>query len=439
VSKLFTDALPDDATKALDRRFVWRPYTGAEEHQRDDLLVVAGAVGPYLFGTDGTRYIDATGSWWCSTLGHGHPRLRAALIAQVERFAHTLFAGATHEPAARLAAELVEIAPKGLERVFFSDNGSTSVEVALKIAFQAAQQRGETSRTRFLALPGAYHGDTFGAMSVGDLGAFRDVFAPLLFATDRPPPLDDPDDFEPAIAWIEDALATRGASYAALIVEPIVQGAAGMRIYPPAFLARLREATTRAGVLLIADEVFTAFGRTGKLFACEHAGITPDLMCLAKGLTGGTLPFAATLATKDVYDAFSGDRTRALMHGHTFAGHPLGAAVALEALSVYRDEGVIARAADVEARLRAGFSKISERRGVLRTRVLGGAAAADLGDGGYHGAIGWRVRQAALARGIFLRPLGDTVYVTPALTSPLPVIDDLVAGLDEAIGDALEE
>ena len=285
---------PDDLV-ALDRAHVWRPYTSSEDHESRPLFVVDRAEGPWLIGPDGRRVLDASGSWWCNNLGHGHPRLRDAMRQQSERLMHCTFAAATHEPAARLAAELVEVAPTGLNRVFYSDNGSTAVEVALKIAFQYWQQNGQPERKRFLALPGAYHGDTLGAMSAGAVGEFSAVFRPLLFDVSRPEePADH--DWTPVFDALFEELGERGEQIAGVIVEPIVQGAAGMRMYPPAQLGELRKRIDEAGALLIADEVFTGFGRTGPMWACEHAGITPDLLCTAKGLSGGMLPFAATLA-----------------------------------------------------------------------------------------------------------------------------------------------
>jgi adenosylmethionine-8-amino-7-oxononanoate aminotransferase len=409
---------PDELI-ALDRTHVWRPYTSSEDHERRSIFVVDRAEGPWLVSAKGKRVLDASGSWWCNNLGHGHPRLREAIRRQSERLMHCTFAAATHEPAARLAEELAAIAPAGLNRVFYSDNGSTSVEVALKIAFQYWQQNGQPKRRRFLALPGAYHGDTLGAMSVGSVDEFSALFRPLLFEVERPrEPLAQY--WAPVFASLRAILTEHGDQVAAVIVEPIVQGAAGMRMYPPDLLRSLRDAIDDAGTLLIADEVFTGFGRTGPMWASDHAGITPDLLCSAKGLSGGMLPFAATLATDRVYDGFRGDKSRALMHGHTFCGNPLGAAVAREVLAIYRDEAVLASARPKAARIKAAIDAMSEIPGVSSPRALGMCAAFEVGASGYMGKVGWDIADVALELGAHLRPLGNTVYIVP----PLNIGDD---------------
>jgi adenosylmethionine-8-amino-7-oxononanoate aminotransferase len=404
----------DDELLALDRAHVWRPYTSSEDHERRRLFVVDRAEGPWLIAPDGRRVLDASGSWWCNNLGHGHPRLREAIRRQSERLMHCTFAAATHEPAVKLAAELVEVAPTGLTRVFYSDNGSTSVEVALKIAFQYWQQNGRPLRTRFLALPGAYHGDTLGAMSAGDLGEFTGIFRPLLFDVRRPPgPVGD--DWHPVFESLLALISKEADEIAGVIVEPMVQGAAGMRMYPAELLRELREATERVDTFLIADEVFTGFGRTGPMWGSGHAGVTPDLLCTAKGLSGGVIPFAATLATDRVYDGFRGDKTRALMHGHTFYGNPLGASVAREVLAVYRDEQVLEGAKPKARRLAERIAEMSEIAGVSAPRALGMCAAFEVGAPGYMGTVGWSISDQALELGAHLRPLGNTVYVVPPL------------------------
>ena len=327
---------------------------------------------------------------------------------------HCTLAAATHEPASRLAAELAREAPEGLTRVFYSDNGSTAVEVALKIAFQYWQQNGRPTRKRFLALPGAYHGDTLGAMSVGDVDEFTGVFRPLLLDVQRPPDAVD-HHWEPVFERLFALLRDSVDEIAGVIVEPMVQGAAGMRIYPADLLATLRERTRSADTFLIADEVFTGFGRTGPMWACDHASITPDLLCTAKGLSGGVLPFAATLATDRIYDGFRGDKSRALMHGHTFCGNPLGAAIAREVLAIYRDDSVLEAAKPKAARLASRIQSMVDVRGVTAPRSLGMCAAFEVGAPGYMGTVGWQISDAALELGAHLRPLGNTVYVVPPL------------------------
>ena len=415
---------PDEII-ALDRRYVWRPYTSSEDHERKPLFVVDRAEGPWLIATDGQRVLDASGSWWCNNLGHGHPRLRDAIRRQTETLMHCTFAAATHEPAARLASELIEVAPEGLSRVFYSDNGSTAVEVALKIAFQYWQQSDEPERRRFLALPGAYHGDTLGAMSVGAVDDFGAVFRPLMFEVTRPAePVDH--DWNPVFDALFEELRRDGDRVVAVIVEPVVQGAAGMRMYPPELLAQLRRETEAVGALLIADEVFTGFGRTGSMWACDHAGVTPDLLCTAKGLSGGMLPFAATLATERVYEGFRGDKSRALMHGHTFCGNPIGAALAREVLAIYRDDQVIEKAAAKAAEVKAAIEAMSEIEGVAHPRALGMCAAFDVGATGYMGKVGWQISEVALELGAHLRPLGNTVYIVPPLNIEADELDQLL-------------
>lgn len=433
--------LPPELTRAdivaLERRHVWPPYTSSERHESVDPLVVVGGEGPWIEDADGRRLLDANASWWTVTLGHQNPRLRAALVRQAEALMHVSTGGITHAPVALLARELTEVAPEGLSRVHFSDDGSTAVEVAIKAAFQHWQQSGRPTRTRFLALAGAYHGDTLGAASLAALEEFHRVFAPLLFEVIRPPAPDDPHGWERVVEHVERELRADGDRIAAVVVEPLVQGAAGMRMHPPEVLRRLREATLAADTFLIADEVFTGYGRTGRMWACEHAGVTPDLMCVAKGFTAGVLPMAATLATERVYDGFRGGPDRALMHGHTFCGNPLGAAVAREVLAIYREDDIVGQVAAKAPLVRRAFERIAAIPGVRRVRSLGLIGAADLGERGYHGALGWRAFDAALERGAFLRPLGDTVYVTPALNISEDDLALLLSIVEDSIRAAL--
>jgi len=427
----------DEELIALDRAHLWRPYTSSEDHENRPLFVVDRAEGPWLIAADGRRVLDASGSWWSNNLGHGHPRLRDAIARQSKRLMHCTLAAATHEPAARLAAELVEVAPTGLNRVFYSDNGSTAVEVAMKIAFQYWQQNRRPKRQRFLALPGAYHGDTLGAMSVGAVDEFGKLFRPLLFEVQRPP---DPIDrsWESVFEQLLTLLRHGADQVAAVIVEPIVQGAAGMRMYPPELLAALRHETQRLDTFLIADEVFTGMGRTGPMWACEHAGIAPDLLCTAKGLSGGMLPFAATLASDRIYDGFRGDRSHALMHGHTFCGNPLGAALAREVLSIYRDDDVLEAAKSKAIRLKERIERMIEIRGVTAPRALGMCGAFEVGARGYMGTIGWQISDVALNLGAHLRPLGNTVYIIPPLNIGNADLDRLLDIVRESTERVLE-
>jgi adenosylmethionine-8-amino-7-oxononanoate aminotransferase len=426
----------------LARRHLWPPYTSPERHETHDPLVVVAAEGPWLVSHDGRRYLDGISSWWTCTLGHRHPRLVAALAAQLAQLDHVSAGGAIHPTIAALAEELCAAAPAGLERAFFSDDGSTAVEVAVKIAFQYWQQNGRPARTRFLALSSAYHGDTLGAVSLAGAapGSFFTVFAPLMFEVARAPESDGDDDWDRVAAAIEERLARDGDTIAGVVVEPLLQGAGGMRTYPASVLRRIRDACTRADTFLVADEVFTGYGRTGTMWACDQAGISPDLMCVAKGFTAGMLPMAATLATARIYDGFragpSGE-SRALMHGHSFCGHPLGAAVAREILAIYRDEDIVGGVAPRASRIAGALARIAALPGVRRTRQLGIVGAVDLGDGGYGGAMGPRFTDAALRHGLYLRPLGDTAYVCPPLNIPFADLDTLLDGFTAAIEESV--
>jgi adenosylmethionine-8-amino-7-oxononanoate aminotransferase len=401
--------------------------------------VIVEAEGAYLVADDGRRYLDGIASWWTCTLGHRHPRLVAALTAQAARLDHVSAGGAIHPTIASLASELCAVAPAGLERVHFSDDGSTAVEVAVKIAFQYWQQNGRPQRQRFLALSSAYHGDTLGAVSLAGAapGGFFSVFAPLMFEVARAPSLDASDgDWDRVATAIEERLAGDGDRIAGVVVEPLLQGAGGMQMYPPAVLRRIRDAATRADTFLIADEVFTGYGRTGTMWACDQAGVAPDLLCTAKGFTAGMLPMAATLATARIYDGFRagpGGGSRALMHGHSFSGHPIGAAVAREVLAIHRDERIVEGVAPRAARIAAMLAQVAALPGVVRTRQLGIVGAVDLGDGGYAGAMGPRFTEAALRHGLYLRPLGDTAYVCPPLNIPPADLDLLCDGFVAAV------
>lgn len=423
-----------DRLIALERAHVWPPYTPSLRHEGEDPLVVASAEGPYLFDVDGRRYVDASSSWWSQTLGHRHPRLVRALVDQASRLTHVAAGGATHAPVAELAAELAAIAPPGLTRTHFSDDGSTAVEVAIKIAAQYWRQNGRPRRHVFVALGHAYHGDTLGAASLAAIEEFAGIFAPLLFEVWRPPAPDETSGWDPVLSRLEAMLKERADEIAGVFVEPLIQGASGMRMHPASVLAELRRMTQAIDTFLIADEVFTGYGRTGRMWAVDHAGITPDLLCMGKGFTAGILPMGATMATARLYDGFRGGNDRALLHGHTFCGHPLGAAVAREVLAIYRDEAVLEGVNLRAPRIAAAFERMAAIPGVLRTRSLGIVGAADLGEPGYGGSgLGWAVSRAARERGIHLRPLGDTVYTVPPLNVPLEVLDALLEGVEDSL------
>ena len=444
-----TPRIPDakrarESIVRADRAHVWHPYTAADLWENEDPIVVASAKGSWLVDVDGTRYLDGNASWWTKTLGHGHPRLHAALLAQCGQADHVAFAGITHEPAARLAEELVAIAPPGLQRVFFTDNGSGAIEVAVKIAVQSFLQRGLPKKRRFLSLDGAYHGDTIGAASLGGVEIFRRPFSGVLFECFHASP-ESAEGLPSVFAAMEAVLRANSETIAAVFVEPLLQGAEGMRVYPPDLLRHLRALCTELDVLLVCDEVFTGYGRTGPMWACEHAGIAPDLMRLGKAFSQ-LLPMGATLATESLYDTFRGPKQNALLYGHTFAGNPLGAAVAREVLAIYKDEDVLGQVAAKTPKIASAIADLSTIQGVKRPRALGMVGAVDLvgeaspfeGEAAdYLGAAGWRVYREARARGAYLRPLGSTVYVCPPLTIPDSELDSLLDIFSESVRAAL--
>jgi len=393
-----------------DARHVWHPYTQAATEPAP--IAVRSASGARLVLDDGTELVDGISSWWATLHGHGEPRLVEAARAQMERLDHVLFAGATHEPGVALAEELTRVAPEGLTRTFFSDDGSTAVEVALKIALQAHAQRDQPQRRVFVALEGGYHGDTFGAMAVGDPDPFFMPFAPFLFEVQRVPA---------EAAAITSALDQLGERAAGVILEPRLQGAAGMKIHDASVVRATRAACDERGLFLIADEVMTGFGRTGALFSCLACGVTPDLLCLAKGLTGGMYPLSATMATEALYETFLSDvRTRALFHGHTFTGNPTGCAVALESLRVNEERDTPGQLQRVGEWILGGLSSLEGDERVVNLRHLGGMVAFDLTgeDSGYLSARGPKLRGVAREKGALLRPLGNVVYaLPPACTS----------------------
>lgn len=387
---------------------VWRPFTQhATEAEPPVALRTHGAV----IETDRGPLIDAISSWWVITHGHSHPPIMAAIREASERLDQVIFAGLTHEPAESLARELVALAPRGLTRVFYSDSGSTSVEVALKMALGFWRNTGR-ARHRIAVIEGGYHGDTIGTMSVGERGVFNVAYEPLMFAVDRLP---FPAEGGAEMLSAFEALAA-GGDMAAIILEPLILGSGGMRMYGPQVLEGIRRICDRHGVLMIADEVMTGWGRTGEMWACDHAGIAPDILCTSKGLTGGAIPLAATLATEEIFQAhWSEDRSRTFFHSSSYTANPLACAAGLANARIWAAGGM-------QARLKAVAAMQSERLAALArddrfadARQTGTIAAIDLKveAAGYLAAVGQRLRAHALERGVLLRPLGNTVYVMP--------------------------
>ncbi|AHB47954.1 adenosylmethionine-8-amino-7-oxononanoate aminotransferase [Hyphomicrobium nitrativorans NL23] len=394
----------------MARTTIWHPFT---QHGLEPLETeIMRAKGAWLETTDNRRILDAISSWWVVTHGHRHPAIVEAIKTQADRLDQVIFAGFTHPSADALAYKLVSIAPPGLAHVFFSDSGSTSVEVALKMALGYWRGIGEP-RTRIAALEHGYHGDTIGTMSAGSRGLFNATYEPLLFDVVHIPfPVAGR---EQATLDALDA-ACRDAPLAALVVEPLIAGAGGMKIYSAATLAEMKRICAHHGALLIADEVMTGWGRTGTLFACEQAGITPDIMCLAKGITGGSLPLAATLASPAVYDAhFSEDRTRTLFHSSSFTANAICCAAALANIGIWEEESVLDRIAAVSEMQLSQIAALADDARFANPRCLGTIGAIDLRvpDGGYLAAAGPALRAHFLNNGVLLRPLGNTIYVMP--------------------------
>ncbi|HVR05097.1 MAG TPA: adenosylmethionine--8-amino-7-oxononanoate transaminase [Solirubrobacteraceae bacterium] len=418
---------------ALDREHVWHPY-GALPAALPALPVVS-AQGVRLRLADGRELIDGMSSWWCAIHGYRHPALDAAVREQLGRMAHVMFGGLTHEPAVRLAQRLVQITPARLERVFFADSGSVAVEVAIKLALQYQRAAGARGRTRLLTVRGGYHGDTFGAMSVCDpVGGMHSLFTGALpqqvFAERPPDGFDAPRDerFERWAAQVRELAERHSGELAAVIVEPVVQGAGGMRFHSPACVALLREVCDEHGLLLICDEIATGFGRSGALFACEQAGVSPDVMCLGKALTGGYMTLAATLCTADVADAVSGGEGGGLMHGPTFMANPLACAVALASLQLLDSGDWQAQVARIERGLRVALAPARDLPGVTDVRVLGAIGVVQL-DREVNVAA---TTAAAVERGVWLRPFRDLIYTMP----PYVISDEDLAVVGAAVLDA---
>ncbi|GBC82939.1 Adenosylmethionine-8-amino-7-oxononanoate aminotransferase [bacterium HR10] len=413
---------------ARDRRHLWHPYT--QMRTAPPPLPIVRGEGVYLYTDDGRRVLDGISSWWVNIHGHSHPKLNEALARQARELEHVLFAGCTHRPAIELAEQLVALLPPGLTRIFYSDNGSTAVEVALKMAAQYWWNRGDSQRRVFVALHHAYHGDTFGAMSVSEASIFTEPFAPWLFPVRRahapycyrcPLGLTRPSCQISCLNDLERILQEEGERVAAVIVEPMLQGAGGMIVWPAEFLAGVRRLCDRFGTLLIADEVLTGFGRTGRMFACEHAGVRPDILCLSKAITGGYLPLGVTATTEDVYEAFlSEDRRKTFFHGHSYTANPLACAVAIASLEIFRTEGTLARVAALERQLRARLEPLRDLPHVGDVRVIGGVGILELvrdkrtkSAEGYLDRVGPMLAAEFLRRGLLLRPLGNVLYFMP--------------------------
>jgi adenosylmethionine---8-amino-7-oxononanoate aminotransferase len=396
----------------LDRDHLWHPFTQQLGWVEEEPLMIERAEGAQLIDGEGRHYLDGVSSLWCNVHGHRHAGIDGAVHEQLEKVAHSTMLGLSHPGASELAAKLIELAPSGLSRVFYSESGSTATEIALKMAFQFQQQRGgqHTRRTSFVHLREAYHGDTIGSVSVGGIDLFHSTYRPLLFETHAAEPGDAAD--------LERVLSCHEEQIAALIVEPLVQGAAGMLVHPPGYLRAARELCDRFGVLLICDEVATGFGRTGTMFACEQEDVAPDLLCLAKGLTGGYLPLAATLSTERIYEGFLGApaERRTFFHGHTYTGNPLACAAALASLEAFEQERTLEHLQPKIELLAKELDSVAAMPEVAEVRQCGTMVGIDLGEHDPALRLGHRVTLEARERGAIVRPLSDVIVLMPPLS-----------------------
>ena len=430
-----------------DRQYLWHPFTQMAEWMQSDPLVIVRGEGVFLWDEQGRRYYDGNSSLWVNVHGHRHPHIDAAIREQLGRIEHSTMLGLTHPLAAELAERLAGIAPPGLERVFFSDNGSTAVEVALKVAYQYWRHRDRPEKTRFIALEEGYHGDTLGAVSVGGMGLFHSAFRSLCFDAVLAPCPGRGLGLEEALAGMERLLREHGDETAAVIMEPLIQGAGGMLTAPAGYLAGVAELCRRYDALLIVDEVATGFGRTGTMFACEREGVSPDLMCVAKGLTGGYLPLAATLTTAKVFEAFvpSAPERRVFHHGHSYTGNPLGCAAALASLEVFDRERVIEGLPPKIELVRRRLGDFAERPHVRETRQCGLMVGIELArdrDSGepypQEELMGARVCRRSTELGMITRPLGDVVVFMPPLCSSEEELTEMLDLLHQALIEVTE-
>ncbi|MEK6748783.1 MAG: adenosylmethionine--8-amino-7-oxononanoate transaminase [Pseudomonadota bacterium] len=427
-----------------DQSVVWHPCTQMKDHERLPIIPIRRAQGVWLEDFAGKRYLDAISSWWVNLFGHANPRINAALKAQLDELEHVLLAGFSHAPAITLAERLIALAPPGLTRCFYADNGSSAVEVALKMSFHYWRNRGQPQKTRFVTLSNSYHGETLGALAVGDVTLYKDIYKPLLMPVivvpspdcyPRAPEVSCVQHSERMFAAMAQILARQQAEICAVIVEPLVQCAGAMRMYDPVYLRLLRAACDHYGIHLIADEIAVGFGRTGSFFACEQAAITPDFLCLSKGLTGGYLPLSTVLTTSEVYAAFYAEHAaqRAFLHSHSYTGNPLACQAALASLDIFRADDVIEKNKSLSAHMARALAPLHVHPHVAEVRQTGMIAAVELvADRATrtpyprHERRGQRVYAYGLEHGVLLRPLGDVVYFMPPYVITPSEIDLMV-------------
>ena len=442
-----------ETLRALDKRYVWHPFTQMRDWEAEEQIVITRGEGSWLIDSDGNRYLDGVAAIWTNVHGHCRREINEAIKLQVDRLEHSTLLGLAGEQPAILAKRLIDVAPEGLSRVFYSDNGSTAVEIAIKMAFQYWIHRKRPEKNRFISFKNAYHGDTIGAVSVGGIDLFHEVFRPLLFPTiQAPSPYCYRCELSPSrcstgcqrecLQQLEVLLAVHGHETAAVVIEPLLQGAGGMIVQPQGYLRRVRELCDQHGVLLIADEVAVGFGRTGTMFACQHDGVTPDIMALSKGITAGYLPLAATLTTEEIYSAFLGEyrELKTFFHGHTFTGNPIACAAAIASLDLFDSDGLLEALPEKTAYLHERLKKMLDLNHVGDVRCCGMVGGVELvldkrsrEPYPWEERIGVRVCVEARKHGLFLRPLGNIIVVFPPLAISMDELAFLLDGVEKSI------
>jgi adenosylmethionine-8-amino-7-oxononanoate aminotransferase len=450
--------MDNDSLTQRDLRVLWHPCTQMRDHETLPLIPIRRGQGVWLEDFNGKRYLDAISSWWVNLFGHANPRIIAAIEKQLHQLEHVILAGFTHEPVVRLSERLIGLAPPGMAHCFYASDGSAALEIALKMSFHYWQNRGEKKRTRFINLANSYHGETLGALSVGDVALYKETYRPLLLEaiTVKSPDCYDRESGESwsdystrVFADMEKTLERHAGEVCAVVVEPLVQCAGSMRMYDPVYLKLLRQACDRHRVHLIADEIAVGFGRTGTMFACEQAGITPDLLCLGKGLTGGYLPLSACLATDEIYQAFYADYAarKAFLHSHSYTGNPLACSAALATLDIFRDDDVLNRNRKLAMHMGRATASLADHPHVAEVRQTGMILAMEMvKDRKSRAPFPWQDRRGlavyrhALEQGALLRPLGDVIYFMPPYVITPEEIDFLAQvareGIDRAVAQA---